>query len=194
MEDYSGSSFSTSALILPIPEIASVAQPYRRSYTTDGAMGVLPHITILYPFIARSEWNPDFRETLETRLSTFSPFTFKLVRLNRFPANRTLFLDPVPQEPFLDLTRALVKMFPDYLPYEGAFPLSELHPHVTIAIGSTDQDLYEIEKSFSREIADQLPLAITAQEVWFIVKPGNCWQRHTTIPLGVGKDKKVDKG
>jgi 2'-5' RNA ligase len=194
MEEYSGGNFSLSALILPIPEIASVAQPYRRRDTTDGAMGVLPHITILYPFITHSEWNPGFRENLETRLSTFSPFTFKLARLNHFPTNRTLFLDPVPHEPILDLTRALVKMFPDYLPYEGAIPLDELYPHVTIATGSTDQDLYEIEESFSREIADQLPLAITAREVWFIVKSGNCWQRHTTIPLGVGKDKKVDKG
>lgn len=38
-------------------------------------------------------------------------------------------------------------------------------PHVTIAMGSTDQELVELEKSFSREIADQLPLVITADEV-----------------------------
>ena len=56
-------------------------------------------------------------------------------------------------------------------------------------MGSTDQQLVELEDSFSREVADRLPLAVTADEVWFVVKSGNRWQRHTTIELGPEKGR-----
>ncbi len=189
MEDYKGRSFSKSALILPVREIESIAQPYRRNYTTDGAMGLLPHVTILYPFVAFSEWSASVREALESCLGTVSPFRFALAQLNRFPTHRVLFLDPVPNKAFLYLTRTVIKAFPDYPPYEGTIPIVELHPHVTIATGSTDQELVELEESFRREISDRLPLMITADEIWFVVKSGTRWQRHATIMLGAEKGR-----
>ena len=187
MEDYTGSSFLKSALILPVREIESIAQPYRRNYTTDGAMGLLPHVTILYPFVASSKWNTSVRQTLKTSLCTVSSFSFELAQLNRFLTPRALFLDPVPNKVILDLTWTIAKAFPDYPPYEGTIPINKLHPHVTIARGSTDQELVELEESFSRVIADRLPLVIAADEVWFVVKSGNRWQRHTTMELGAEK-------
>ena len=189
MEDYKGRSFSKSALILPVREIESIAQPYRRNYTTDGAMGLLPHVTILYPFVSFSEWSASVLEALESSLGTVSPFRFTLAKLNRFPTHRVLFLNPVPNRVILDLTRKISKAFPDYPPYEGTIPIDELHPHVTIAIGSTDQELVTLEESFRREIADRLPLVITADEVWFVVKSGIRWQRHSTIKLGTEKGR-----
>ncbi len=189
MEDYRGTGFLKSALILPVRESESIAQPSRRNYTTDGAMGLLPHVTILYPFVAFSEWGACIREALETSLGRVSPFSFELAQLNRFPAHRALFLDPVPSKAIRDLTRIVTRAFPNYPPYEGTIPIDELHPHVTIAMGSTDQELVEIEKSFSQEIADRLPLAVTAHEVWFVVKSGNRWQHHTTIELGAERDR-----
>ena len=189
MENYTGSSFIESALILPVWEIESIAQPYRRNYTTDGAMGLLPHVTILYPFVCYSEWNTGVQETLVTKLGTVSSFRFKLIQLNRFPTQRVLFLDPIPNKNILDLIRTIAEMFPDYSPYEGTIPIDELHPHVTIAKGSTDQELMELGESFSREIADHLPLTVKADEVWFVVKSGNRWERHTTIGLGSEKSR-----
>ena len=109
--------------------------------------------------------------------------------MNRFTSQRVLFLDLVPKDVILELTRIVAETFPDYPPYEGKIPFEELHPHVTIAIGSTDQELIEIEESFSREISDRLPLVIAADEVWFIVKSGYCWQCHTKIKLGEEKGK-----
>ncbi len=183
MEDYTGSNFAESALILPVREIESIAQPYRHNHTTDGAMGLLPHVTILYPFVSFSEWNAGVRKTLETSLGSKSPFCFELTQVNSFPSHRTLFLDPAPNQDILDLTRTIARAFPDYPPYDGKIPIDKLHPHVTIATTSTDQQLTKLEMSFSQDIRDQLPIVITANEVWFVVKSGNRWLRHTTIRL-----------
>jgi 2'-5' RNA ligase len=189
MEEYSGHSFLMSAIVLPVREIEPVAQPYRRKYTDDGALGLLPHVTILYPFVAQTEWNPDVRQALESCLSTFSSFKFELMGVNRFASQRVLFLDPVPKEVILDLTRIVAETFPDYPLYEGKIPFEEHHPHVTIAIASTNQAFIEIEKSFNREISSRLPMLITVDEVWFIVKADNRWQCHTKIKLGEEKGK-----
>lgn len=183
MEKYRGDVFSESALILPVPEIQSIAQPYRRNYTTDGAIGLLPHITLLYPFITHRRWNTSLYDTLKTCLSRFSPFNYELTQLVRFPAHKTLFLDPTPNEAILQMTKALVEAFPDYQPYGGTITIDELHPHVTIAICPKEDELDEIEKSFISKIGDQLPFAITANEVWFVVKSNDQWQRHTTFKI-----------
>ena len=184
MEEYAGHTFFMSALILPVREIESVAQPYRRKYTDDGALGVLPHVALLYPFVTQTEWTPGVRQALEKGLSPFSPFNFELVGVSRFRAQKVLFLDPVPKDVILELGKSVAETFPNYPLYEGRIPLEELHPHVTIAIASTDQEFIEIEESFSREISGRLPTTISANEVWFIVKADNRWQCHTKISLG----------
>ena len=184
MEEYAGHTFLMSALILPVREVEPVAQPYRRKYTDDGALGLLPHLTLLYPFVAQTEWNPGVRQAVEKCLSSLSPFNFELVKVSHFRAQNVLFLDPAPKDVILELTRCLAETFPDYPLYEGKIPLEEHHPHVTIAIAPTDQEFIEIEESFSREISNRLPLTIMADEVWFIVKADNRWQCHTKISLG----------
>jgi 2'-5' RNA ligase len=183
MEEYAGHTFLMSALILSVREIETVAQPYRRKYTDDGALGVLPHLTLLYPFVAQTEWNPGVRQALEKCLSPFSPFNFELVGVSRFMSQRVLFLDPVPKDDILDLTKSVAETFPDYPLYEGKIPLEEYYPHVTIAIAPTDREFIEIEESFSREISGRLPMTVMADEVWFIVKADNKWQCHTKISL-----------
>ena len=193
MERYTGKiSFTKSALILPIPEIESLAQPFRVKYTTDGARGLLPHITILYPFIEKSKkWNPTNKKILEITLARFAPFTFELTKLKSFTTDRVLFLDPNPNKKLLDLTYTIAGLFPDYPPYAGAIPLTKIHPHVTIATCSTDEELVKLEHSISQKITDQLPIMITAKEIWFIVESDNRWQHHTTIKLARGIARNV---
>src|SRR5262249_10545663 len=57
------------------------------------------------------------------------PFSFRLVRIERFP--EVLYLAPEPAQPFVQLTQAFARRFPDFPPYGGQF--SSVVPHLTVA-------------------------------------------------------------
>lgn len=183
MRTYSGGRYDESALILPIPEIESIVQPYRQRYTADGATGLLPHITLLYPFAAESEWSSEVRTVLQSRANGFSPFTFQLVRLNCFRHDRVLFLEPEPNGTIINLIHSFATAFPQYPLYGGAVSIEDFHPHLTLAIASTDEELVRIENTLDRQIGGILPVTVTANEVWLVVRTDNGWKHHTTVTL-----------
>ena len=61
----------------------------------------------------------------------FSPFDVTFAQLDRFPG--TLWLAPEPSEPFVAMTEALGRQFPEHPPYNGMF--ETIRPHLTVAQG-----------------------------------------------------------
>ena len=80
--------------------------------------------------------------------SVFAPLISGLSKLIDFP--ESLYLVPEPDEPFILLTEAIVREFPEYPPYGGKF--TEIVPHLTVAnrsaelSGIAEAELLEIMK------------------------------------------------
>ena len=123
-----------STLFVPVPEVEPWVKDLRERYDPTAAVGVPAHITVLFPFISPDLLtDSDLARATET-FQRFQPFEFRLARVDRFP--ESLYLVPEPDEPFILLTEAIVREFPEYPPYGGKF--TEIVPHLTVANRSAE--------------------------------------------------------
>lgn len=91
--------------------------------------GVPPHVTLLIPA-------PPQVEAAASALERFDPFDVTFAAFGRFP--ETLRLAPEPAEPFVAMTEALLRAFPEHAPYGGLF--ERITPHLTVAQGERLDD------------------------------------------------------
>ncbi|HSK53190.1 MAG TPA: 2'-5' RNA ligase family protein [Clostridia bacterium] len=139
----------------------------------SAASGIPAHVTILFPFLATSELTPAVRRSLTAIAGALAPFEVRFGRTGRFLD--TLWLAPVPAEPFVALTEAVVAAFPGHPPYEGIH--DEVIPHCTIALGDA-ATLDRVERLASRE----LPFGQTVRALEVIAEDGEGgWRRHWRI-------------
>ena len=102
----------------------------RRAHTPSGRERMPAHVTLLAPFIHASRLDTLDRHRLSDTVGRFPGFDLRLSAFGLFEDIDCLWLAPRPWEPFVEMTRALLDIYPevDYPP-EGA---SEIVPHVTI--------------------------------------------------------------
>lgn len=140
------------------------------------ASGIPAHVTILFPFLTTAELTPAVRRSLATIAGAVPPFEVRLGRTGRFLD--TLWLAPVPAEPFVALTDAVVGAFPGHPPYEGVH--DEVIPHCTIALGDA-ATLDRVERMVQRD----LPFGQTIRALEVIVEDGEGgWRRRWRVPFG----------
>jgi 2'-5' RNA ligase len=87
------------------------------------------HVTVLAPFRHASALDDDTLAALGRLFAAQKPFAFELTTVERFD-DGTVYLDPVPAEPFIALTEAVTTWFPEHQPYGGGF--ATVVPHLTI--------------------------------------------------------------
>jgi 2'-5' RNA ligase len=164
---------SASALVVPVPAAEPLVRRWRERHDPAAAAGMPAHVTVLYPFVPARAVDTALENELAAVVGRFAAFDFRLERFGRFPG--VLYLAPEPAAPFVELTQEIAGHWPDYQPYEGAF--AEIVPHLTIAIGEEPADA-------ERELAPQLPVAASAEEVWLMTKPlrGN-WRVRLRLPF-----------
>jgi 2'-5' RNA ligase len=137
------------ALVVPFP---SVAPP----------IGGLPaHVTLLFPF---PEPEPDVVAATREVMAGVAAFDVVFRGVRRFDGY--VYLAPEPPEPFVALTEALVRRFPEWLPYGGAY--AEVIPHLTI----------DAERP-----PPPLPASAQAAEAVLFALDGERWQPHTAFPF-----------
>jgi 2'-5' RNA ligase len=164
------------AIVVEVPEAEPVTGDHYRRHTSSGAEGMPPHITLLIPFVDS--------ESLQLAgvaeiMRAFEPFEFALTQPCRFGTRDVvLWLAPEPSAPFVALTAALVRAFPAYQPYEGAF--DEVVPHLTVAVSRDPHLLDAIEP----EIASKLPFRARATAATIVHQVDGRWSRHSTLPFG----------
>lgn len=110
---------SRTALIVPVPEADALV--------VDAPPGVGAHITVLAWFLDPENVN---ETAVADVLAPFATFEFELDSVERFDDGIT-WLHPEPSQPFLDLTNAVWRRWPECPPYGGLH--DELIPHLTIA-------------------------------------------------------------
>lgn len=145
------------------------------------AEGVPLHVTLLTPFMDDALLTTGVFDELQTVLSEWSAFRCTLREIHLFKGPpRIAWLEPVPTQAFIDMTRALMTAFPGCLPYGGRFG-SEITPHVTIA-------MEEEPKTFQaalRAVRTDLPIRTRASEFSVYHRDGTRWKLNATRPLGV---------
>jgi 2'-5' RNA ligase len=155
------------AFSIPFRDLAPLVDDWReRTCMAKPSHGVPPHVTLLIPA-------PPDMGAAEAALTEFSPFDVTFRQLDRFPG--TLWLAPEPTTPFVAMTEALVRQFPDHPPYEGMF--ETVTPHLTVAQG---EDLDEAAAALTK----RLPLRSRASSVVLFeqVAPER-WREAAELPL-----------
>ena len=149
-----------SAVDLVLPELAPLVDRWRLTTVDVAALGVLPHVTLLYPWAA-GPVPVSALERLVRALHGVPPIELHFSALERFDGGVLfLSLEAESEERVKELARRVARAFPEHAPYGGQF--SDPRPHVTVAKGS-EQQLDVVEGEFRAAIS--LPLVINRDVV-----------------------------
>jgi 2'-5' RNA ligase superfamily protein len=129
-----------SGIILPVPEAEPIVGQLRTSYDPQARVGVPAHITLLYPFAHASK----VADTVDALHQLFGR------------------VHPEPTSSFIRLTDMLLKQWPEFPPYGGAF--STVTPHLTIAQQASPDVLDMVDAA----VSGHLPIACRATEAWLL--------------------------
>jgi 2'-5' RNA ligase len=174
--------FELSAVDIRLPQVGDIVERYRQKYTTDGAEGMPPHVTLLYPFLTASDYTHTTQTLLAEIMATCPPFDLHLGGLHRFPG--VLYIEVTPKEPILYMIQRLVHEFPTCVPYGGTIPVHDLTPHVTLAINPSAETLDEIAHAFTRETAQMTCESMVIEAVSVSVKTSGRWRQLSVFQLG----------
>ncbi|HET9833031.1 MAG TPA: 2'-5' RNA ligase family protein [Vicinamibacterales bacterium] len=148
-----------SGIVLPVPEAEPIVGELRTLHDPQARFGVPAHITLLYPF-AHASKVADSIDTLHQLFSRVPAFEFSLVGTRRFP--ETAYLHPEPTTTFIRLIDMLVRQWPEFPPYGGAF--STVTPHLTVAQQATPEVLDAVDAA----VSVHLPIVCGAKEAWLL--------------------------
>lgn len=166
---------SESAVVVRVP-VPPTIERLRRRWDRAAGVGVPAHVTIIYPFMRPMDLDPAVRRSLAGLAAEHEPFDVRFNRLDRFPG--IVYAVPVPSAPFVRLTEAVARQFPDFPPYGGAF--DEIIPHLTVA-ESADAPLDVI----AAEAEAALPFHHRVTQLVVLVQgPDERWHSRWRIPLG----------
>lgn len=147
-----------SALLVAIAEAEPLVHDHRLRFDPVAARGVPAHVTAIYPFVPRDELDADVLDRVGRVAAGHPAFDYRFGGTGWFDTD-VLFLAPDDRTPFQGLTRALVREFPEYPPYEGRY--DDLAPHLTVALATDGTDLGAVES----ELRAGLPLAGRAERL-----------------------------
>ena len=164
---------AATALVILVPELEPLLGRWRATFTGDGAAGMPPHVTLLYPFADDAEVGAHVADVKRV-LATAAPFEAEFAEVRRWPD--VLYLAPEPPEPFVALVERLLETFPQYPPYGGAY--DEIVPHLTVAHGD-DARFDEI----AAQLVPVLPVRVRVERGWLMSEAAGKWQRHTPFTL-----------
>jgi 2'-5' RNA ligase len=172
-----------SALVVLVPEAEGLVGPFRDKHDPSAAAGMPAHITLLYPFKPPDEVDADVLDHLRHSFARLPPVRFSLAATRRLGFS-VLYLAPVPDEPFRQLTRLIVDCYPETPPYGGKF--ADVIPHLTVAQLDDEQLLDRIADGFAQASRGKLPIHATALDLALMDNRSGRWQVRATFELGNG--------
>jgi len=176
--------FDISALVLLIPGYEDIVGSYRKRYTTDGAIGMPCHITIVYPFMNNTDWNDYISNQLKEISSLIKPISFHFNGLNCFEDKNVLFMEPYPQESIIQAIQQVSRAFPMFPPYKGEIPISDLRAHMTVATAQSIDKLNLIKKDLQKDIRHIQSNPIIVENLTMMIRTENRWEPFLEYKLG----------
>ncbi|OEZ31139.1 2'-5' RNA ligase family protein [Variovorax boronicumulans] len=167
-----------SAFVVKVPAAETIAADLRRRFDPTVALGVPAHITLLVPFMDPALITDEVLARARRVLQRTASFSFALGKVGRFP--ETAYLAPEPAAPFIEMTRALMKEFPDFPPYDGLH--DDIVAHLSVAHGNA---LHAEEAAIELQARLLASGAVHANciEVALIENSSGRWQDFHVFPL-----------
>ena len=163
-----------------MPEAEPWVGHLRDRYDPTSPLGIPAHVSVLFPFMPKLEITQRTFDRVAGVLRSFQPFSFTLRRVARFPA--TVYLAPEPAQPFVSMTSALVREFPEYPPYGGRF--AEVVPHLTVADQSVElAAVAHAELAATMRAQGEIRATCHAVELYESSDDG-FWKPYRSFPLG----------
>lgn len=130
------------AVRIPIPP---VLRRLRRQHDEAAALGVPPHVTVLYPFLPPDRLTPSVRSQLAALAAAHTSFQVRLTAVGRWPT--VVYLRAEPADRLVALTMAIAARWPEFPPYGGAH--AELVPPLTVCETDDPARLDVIERGLT---------------------------------------------
>lgn len=165
-----------SGLVCVIEPADPIFERLRLQHDPHAIAGVPAHVTCLAPFVPPRLIDTEVMGAVRDVAAAFEGFRVMFPDVGEFPG--VVWLRPDPEGRFRALTRALVAAFPDYPPYEGAFPDSQ--PHMTVGMDLDPRTQAELREQTDREVTPRLPFqAVVTSMSLLILNEHGAWREET---------------
>jgi hypothetical protein len=136
---------------------------------------------LLYPWRPAPLRSEDYNE-VAAAISGIAPCTLTFRQVGRFPG--ALYLVPEPEDVVRALLKRLMNAFPETPPYGGQFG-SDLIPHLTIALASTEEELDHLQAEIVARLQPRIPIHASVHALSIIQEVGEAgaWREFAVIPL-----------
>ena len=165
-------------LVVCVPEAEERFGALRQRFDPQAQLGVPAHITVLFPFMEPEAIGAAEHAALAAVFAEVSQFRITLAHVRRFPVTTYLALEK--PEPFVALTTAVVRQFPEYPPYGGAY--ESIIPHLTVADGDAAAAV-EVEFSLKQMMESHGPVSALCTSVSLLENSSGQWRRMHEFSL-----------
>jgi 2'-5' RNA ligase len=169
------------AVVVTVPAAENLVGQVRSQFDPAASVGVPAHVTVLYPWLDLDAVTDADLAGLGEICADVPAFDVTFARFGRFPG--VLWLDPEPAAPFVALTEAVARRWPQAPPYGGVH--DAVTPHLTVMDvqeAGTDDDAQVAQVVTS--LAAGLPVRQRVDEVSLLVFGGTSFTTVARLPLG----------
>ena len=169
-----------SAILLAVPEAEPLVHEWRAKGDPSAAHGVPAHVTLLYPFLPVDRIDDGVLAELTWFFRGVDAFDVRFASVARWEHAGVVYLKPE-SDALVQLTRSLIRRWPECPPYAGDIPPDEVQPHLTI-VHTDDRAL---RQSAANAVSPGLPLRVVAEQasLWTCDADWE-WSIRATFPLG----------
>lgn len=172
------------AVVVEVPAARALVDRVRAEFGPDAAVKVVPHVTVLYPWLEADEITPADLAGLAAVAAGVPAFDVVLDRFAWFPG--VLWLAPDPADPFVRLTHGAAACWPHTPPYGGAH--AAVTPHLSVmdlAAAGIDADDEIAVKDAVERLAPWTPVVDRAAGLSVLRYDGEGRStRLAAVPLG----------
>lgn len=171
-----------SLVVIPPDTLSEPIQAIRRKH--DRKVGRwMPHMNIVYPFRPRRNFGMAARLT-EEACARIEPFEITLGSFGTFDhgSSHTMWLDPQPREPLVELHRVLAEQFPD-CDETGRFETG-FTPHLSVGQTQTKAEAEELIAGFTAAWEPIVFVVDAVALIWRSRQTDDIFRVDRTIALG----------
>jgi 2'-5' RNA ligase len=162
-------------LVLLMPVTDRVVERWRQRYDPVASFGMPAHVTVVYPWKPAVDITAADHAALRRLSGSLPGIEVTFERFGRF--ERTLWLDPQPAGPIVDLVERVVTEWPEYPPFAGAF--ARVVPHLTLADGRDPETLTDVVA----DVEARLPLRESTRHLSLMRFDAGRWEVAAEFPF-----------
>jgi hypothetical protein len=162
-------------LVIPVPGADALLGSVGARYPGTVRAGLPAHVSLLYPFVVVAEL--DERVTTALHELFVEQVSIPVDFVECYRRGGFVALRPDPSDGLTELLSKTHRRWPDVVPYAGVY--RDLEPHLTVAMGCSEQMAMRIEQ----EVTAELPICAELREAWLLAFEGQ-WKLRDRFEFG----------